>query len=258
MPDPTVEHSPFPSYPYPKLPPAKGKKPYYWIVLAILAIAILAIGAWKLLGSNKPNAKPTPSTAQTQDIDKISAKDVPDATGTKTYDNGYLGVNLTYPDSWVATESDNKDSVRLESPSFSYQAAEKGRIAGNFRIYIRKGARTVDGKYIGRGVAIGPSEKLVYAKPTSGQRSDTNLSLFGLDTPDQFAFFLIAGNFQLNKGDTLGPDYGKEAETFIIAGGFSAPDLKDDLATNSVPITGQQSSNAYKQAIEILKSLRLQ
>jgi hypothetical protein len=147
--------------------------------------------------------------------------------------------------------------VRLESPDFSYQTTSKGTVTGNFRIYIRKGARTVDGKYIGRGYAFQPSEKLVYAQPALGQRADTYLSLFGLDTPDNFAFFLIAGNYNLNKGDTLGPDYGKEIDTYIIAGGFSAKDQKDDLATNPVSTEMVKISNAYKQAQVILKSLQL-
>ena len=38
----------------------------------------------------------------------------------------------------------------------------------------------------------------------------------------------------LQKGDTLGPNYGREQGTFIIACGFSSKDLKDDLATNPV------------------------
>jgi len=69
---------------------------------------------------------------------------------------------------------------------------------------------------------------------------------------------MIAGNFQLNTGETLGPSYGKESETFIVAGGYSAKDLTDDMATNKVPTQGYNQTNAYKQALDIVKSLQLQ
>ena len=69
---------------------------------------------------------------------------------------------------------------------------------------------------------------------------------------------MVAGNFQLNKGDTLGPDYGKEPETFIVTGGYSSSVLTDDLATNKVPLDSYRQTNAYKQAIAIIKSLKLE
>ncbi|HSX23702.1 MAG TPA: hypothetical protein VLE74_01250 [Candidatus Saccharimonadales bacterium] len=236
-----------------------GKKLMVFIPVVVIVLSAAGFGVWKLFGSKKSATVASKSASQPQ----LSAEgtppgqDVPDTTKTQTYENGYLGVKLTYPSTWTATESDTKDSVRLESSSFSYATVGKGSVSGYFRIYIRKGARDVDSKYIGRGYAIQPSEKLTYTQPAAGQRADTNLSLFGLDTPDNFAFFMIAGNFSLKKGDSLGPNYGKEAETFIIAGGFSSKDLKDDLATNPVAPELLQSSNAYKQAVDILKSLQL-
>lgn len=243
-----------PDYPGMK-PPKNRKKSLIVIPLVIIVVGALGFGGYKIFGHKKSTPK-TVTNAST-DIPDASNKDVPLASSTKTYENGFLGVTLSYPDTWTTTESDNKASVRLESPNFSYLTTSKGTVTGNFRIYIRKGARTIDGKYIGRGYAIQPSEKLTYAKPAVGQRTDTNLSLFGLDTPDNFAFFMIAGNYNLKKGDTLGPNYGKEQETYIIVGGYSSKDLKDDLATNPVSTDMIKTSNAYKQATDILKSLQL-
>lgn len=232
------------------------RKKWPFIALFIVLLVSLGFVAYKL-GSKKPVVDtPAVETTQTEQT-TASEPDIPNTTETKEYSNGFLGVKLTHPSTWTATESSNGDSVKLESPDFSYQTKSKGAVTGNFRIYIRKGARTADGTYIGRGYAFQPSEKLVYAKPAPGQRADTYLSLFGLDKPDNFGFFLIAGNYNLKKGDTLGPDYGKEAETYIIAGGFSSKELKDDLATNAVSTELLQTSNAYKQALEILKSLQL-
>lgn len=245
-----------PSFAAPPTP--KSKKRFLLIPLVVIVIAALAFAGWKFFGSKKPADKPATSSApslQTEPAEETN-KDIPDAAETKEYESGFLGVKLTHPTTWTATEAEDTNSVRLESPTFAYQTL-KGQVTGNFRIYIRKTAREVDGKYIGRGYAIAPSEKLTYTKPALGQRAETSLTLFGLDTPDNFAFFMIAGNYNLKKGDTLGPDYGKEAETYIIAGGYSSKELKDDLATHPVAIEMPKTSNAYKQAIDILKSLQL-
>ena len=83
------------------------------------------------------------------------------------------------------------------------------------------------------------------------------MSLFGLDTHNNFGFFLIAGNFQLNPGDTLGPNYGKEPDTFIVSGGYSDPKLTIDMATHPVDPTYITTSKAYSQAQDILKMLQL-
>ncbi len=236
--------------------PAKKRKKYPMVILFVLLLVGLGFAVYKI-GSRKPADKPAASNGQSQISPTVTEKDVPDAPDTKAYENGFLGVKLSYPSNWTATESANKDGVRFESPDFRYQTLSQGEVTGNFRVYVRKGARNVDGKYIGRGYAMQPSEKLVYATPAVGQRPDTFLSLFGLDTPDNFAFFLIAGNYNLVKGDTLGPTYGKELETYIITGGFASKELKDDLATNPVALKLITTSNAYKQALGILKSLQL-
>lgn len=240
-------------------PPAPLKRSKRWLLVFPAAVLIIALGfaAWKQFGTKSPAPQAINSTETNSGSNntETTENDVPDATSTKEYSNGFLGLKLTQPDTWTTTEAEN--GVRIESPSFTYAAQDKGEVSGYFRIYIRKGARTVDGKYIGRGYAIQPSEKLTYANPAPGQRAETNLTLFGLDEPTNFAFFMIAGNYSLQKGDTLGPNYGKEAETYIIAGGFSEKALTDDLATNPVDPELLKTSNAYKQALEILKSLSL-
>lgn len=226
-------------------------------VLVILLLLIgIGFGVYTLFLKKDPTPQPTQTTPTTTEQTPVTKDDVPEATTTKQYENGPMGLKLTYPDTWKVTETADR-GVRLESPNFTYATINKGDVAGNFRIYIRKGARAVDGAVIGRGVAIQPSEKLVYSQPAPDQRKDTLLSLFGLDTKDNFGFFLIAGNFQLNAGDTLGPDYGKEPDAFIVGGGYSSPDLTDDMATHTVAISTIPTSKAYAQAVDILKTLQL-
>jgi hypothetical protein len=235
------------------------KKPLI-ILVVVLVIAAIGYGGYKLFfGSNttppQTNQAPQQNTSQ-QATNKLTTGDVPKSTDTKEYKSETLGFTLTYPTTWtVSTTTDN--GVRVTSPDFKFRTVEGKAVSGNFRLYIRTQARESDSKYIGRGVAIIPSEKLTYTKPTSTQRKDTLVSSFGLDTTNNFAFLLVAGNFQLAKGDSLGPNYGKEAGTFIIGGGYSGKELTDDLATYRVPTDWYNTTNAYNQALDIIKSLQL-
>ncbi|HSX44836.1 MAG TPA: hypothetical protein VLF39_01830 [Candidatus Saccharimonadales bacterium] len=249
------------THPVNKSPRRFNPKILIIILLVIVGLAGVGFGAYKLMHKSKPkNTTPTSTSSNsTTTSQEPTVTDVPTVTGTKDYKNTSLGVELTYPDGWQITVSDKaSDGIKLESPTFNYETTDVGIVSGNFRVYIRAGARPVDSKYIGRGVAITSSQPLTYTSPLATQRKTTNLSLFGLDTPDQFAFFLIAGNFNLKKGDTLGPNYGKEPETILVTGGYSAKELKDDFQTNQVPLSSYSSTNAYKQAIDIVKSLKLQ
>lgn len=227
------------------------------IVLAVILISAIGFAAFKFpnksdtkKSSPQPAATNTSTTAQ-----ELTVSDIPEVTGTKNLNNTSLLVELTYPNGWTTTEK--SDGIKLESPEFNYMTSDGGVVVGNFRVYIRKGAREVDSKYIGKGVAIADSQPLTYSAPAASQRKTTNLSLFGLDTPDQFAYFFVAGNFNLKKGETLGPGYGKEPETVLVIGGYSAKTLTDDFATNQVPLDNYDQTNAYKQALDIVKSLKL-
>ena len=235
----------------------KRRIPLLVIIVGII-ILLLAVAPFIYLKLHKSTKKTDQTQALTAPIiaTPTLAQDVPDSTAIKPYENGPLGLKLSYPDNWKPTNTTDQ-GVRIESPDFTYDTVGKGTVKGNFRIYIRKGARAADSKYIARGVAIATSSALVYVQPALGQRKDTLLTQFGLDTPDNFAFFFVAGNFNLKQGDTLGPNYGKEPETFIVSGGFASADLTDDMATNPVSIELIKTSNAYKQALQILASLQL-
>lgn len=206
--------------------------------------------------------KPTPNTTNNQETEQPAAvvpqtSDIEVATTTKSFKSDFPRIEFTYPENWKVTENKEQEGVRIESPDFKYSSVTGIPVNGNFRIYIRQGARQQDSKIIGRGVAAQASEKLIYKSPAPDQRPETNLSFFGLDTSDNFAYFLIAGNFSLQKNETLGPEYGTEPDTYIITGGYSSNELAEDMATNPVPIEYFSTTNAYKQAMEILKSLKI-
>ncbi len=231
------------------------------VLLVLVGIIILgAIGFGLALFTNKKAPSKTvveePQTSQ-QTASPSATNDIPPAGSPKVFKSDFPRVEFTYPDNWEVIENRDQESIRIVSPEFSYTSITGTAITGKFRIYIRQGARQQDSKFIGRGVAAQPSEKLIYSAPSSNQRPETNLSFFGLDSSDNFAFFLIAGNFSLQKDEALGPEYGTEPETYIIAGGYSSDELTDDLATNPVPLEYFSTTNAYKQGTDIIKSLKI-
>lgn len=243
--------------PEPKSPAVSRKR----LILVIAGLIIIgAIGFAVAIFTSKPE-KPAPSepvkeeTLQNNKSELVG--DVPQAAGTKTFKGDFPRVEFTYPDNWTVIENKEQEGIRVESPEFSYMNINGGTVKGNFRVYIRQGARQVDSEYIGRGVAAQQSETLSYKAPAPGQRAETNLSLFGLDSSDNFAFYMIAGNFSLQKDESLGPEYGREPDTYIVAGGYSSKELTDDLAMNQVPLEIFSQTNAYKQSIDILKSLKI-
>ncbi len=239
----------------PKRPFMEVARGPFLIFITLLAVVGIGYGIWQLIPYKKQNQAQISQPKPTAGITSAPSSDIGAASNSQTYKSDKLEIEFKHPKAWTVSEKD--DGLRVTSPDFTYKTIDNGQQTGNFRVYIRKGARDIDGTFIGKGVAIKPSEKLVYKNPSLGQRPDTLVSLFGNGTPNNFAFFLIAGNFQLKPGDTLGPTYGREPDAFIIGGGFSGPDLTDDLATNSVPTDSLDTSNAYKQAIEIIKSLKV-
>ncbi len=241
-----------------KRPRAPYKKIFLSLVF-ILTLALVAYGGWEFYNQNKATTIKQGSAVQDQStpastIDQTT-NDTPTTTETKTFKASHPRISLTYPSHWVVTENDN--GLRVESPSFKYVTTDTGEVTGNFRIYIRQQARAPDSQYIGDAVAIKPSEKLAYNDPAVGQLPETNLIHFGITRTDHFAYFFIAGNYSLQQNDTLGPNYGKEPQTYIIAGGYSSPELTDDMATHKVSLDYYAKTNAYKQAVEIIKSLQL-
>jgi hypothetical protein len=253
--DMSLQPAPTPS------PHGPRRKPRFrkFIIIAVIAIIVIAGGAVAYirfaLGDDASGGdSQAPAPVQTEKVDPVT-RDVPDTVNTETFKSTALGIDFSYPNTWKVTEADN--GLRIESETFTYKAITAAEIKGSFKIYVRMGARPADSAIIGRGYAIAPSQKLTYTKPLAGQRSDTLITPFGLDEPNNFAYFMIAGNFQLAKGDTLGPNYAKEADAFVIAGGYTSPDQKVDLATNEVPATTYDKSNAYKQAIAILESFQV-
>lgn len=241
----------------PSTPGVKRRKKL--LIIGIVLLVAVVVGAALALfadrsqqSSPQPSASPSPSPQAQKSLDN----DVPNTTKLKTFTSDPLGLQINHPADWTTAEKEG--GLQVVSPEFTYQSWDKGDVTGYFRVYIRKGARDMDGKHIGRGVVIEPSEKLVYAQPGTGQRKDTNFTRFGSLTSDHFTFFMVTGDFQLKKDDQLGPNYGKEPDTYIIVGGFSSKAQTEDLDFSNISLDQYAQKRAYTQAVEIIRSLKLQ
>jgi hypothetical protein len=260
VPQDHLSHAALPGSPIERAPKSEIIKRLVYLLVAIIAIAVVGFAAWKLIPSlsskNEKTEQPNQSS-QTQETTQASPEEL--ALGstalTKDYSSDILQLELKYPESWQVSEKGNY--ILIKSPGFDI--ADKSGVTSKtyFKVYIEMStAGTTDSKYLARGYAIAPSQKIGYTDPGPSQRKETYLTDFGLDTPDNFAYFILQGGFKLAKGDTLGPTYASETEAYLIAGGFGSEQQKDNLQTRIMPMDGIKQDMAYKTGLEIAKSIK--
>ncbi len=127
------------------------------IFTGVLLLAVLfVLGSGKVFKKRPAINQPATQTNAPSKPRELPV-DVPSNPTLTAYSNTVLNLTLTYPGTWKLTQTAD-NGVRIESPVFRY-VAFKGTIDGYFRLYIRKGARSSDGAYIGHGIAIEPSQK---------------------------------------------------------------------------------------------------
>ncbi len=220
------------------------------IVLAVLAVIVGGYFGWQWYMSDNDDETPSQQAEETPEPE-------PEPVELVEFDSSDPRLSFEYPDTWEVNENEEDGTLRVTSPPISYQTVDGVQIDGHFRIFLRQTAREDDAQYIGRGVASLPSETLTYTNPSANQREETSISFFGINDSSNFGFFFIAGNFSLSPGDILGSDYGREEGTYIIGGGYSSSELQDDLQTHPVPLDQFNQTEAYEQAIEIIRSIRI-
>ena len=246
----------------PPSPHKDRKKPPFILIGLVAAAIIIGAGAAAFITTRNGDNEPAPVTEapSADEVDEIeSSAGSDDITAEFSLEQGRSNnprMEFTHPDTWSLFEQDG--GVWFDSPALSFTTTDGQEITdGFFRLYIRQGARDVDSQSIARGVASRSSKPLTYDNPATDQREDTLLQFFGLDNGANTAFILVSGNFNLSSGDTLGPGFGADGESYIIVGGYTSDALEDDLATHPVNSEFFTSTNAYDQALGIIKSLRL-
>lgn len=243
--------------------PAKPNTKHNWgklvrntlvVVLILAGLGAAAFAGYNYFLKDKGGQDDAPQTAENAPAEQ-SDSGTQTSELSETYDSALLRLSFMYPSDWTVNEADR--GITVQSPTFTYTNSDGEEIEGGFKVYIRKGTRSVDGNYLGKGTALKESEQITYTEPVEGQRDKTYLSVFGLDEPNNFAYFLIQGNIKLDKGDTLGPDFAKEPDAYLIFGGYTSKERQDDLATNTLPLDSYDQTAQYQTAVEIIKSLQL-
>lgn len=231
------------------------------LILLIIAVAVLAavgVVAWKLVPAKDEPRQPAQTsqdqTKPAQTTDPVAAA-LADTQLSQTYTSDLLRLSLKYPSGWKVSEDNN--AVTVKSPSFDIADNSGIENTTYFKIYIKLGATDDEGKYLGKGYAVAPSETINYSDPEVGQRKTTFLTDFGLDNTDNFAYLVVQGNFELEKGDTLGPKFASEPDSFLVSAGFATAEDTGGLQTTLMPIDSYKDNLAYKTGVEIIKSLRL-
>jgi|GEM_PF-789264 hypothetical protein len=246
------------------MPKRSWKRP---AIIAVIVILLIVGGffAWSVFGADTNQEETDATQAESEaagDTTEESATtvaggdDVPPVGDTETVRTSNPRMEVTHPTSWTLAEGE--DDVSIQSPAFQLTTSDGTQIDNaSFKLYLRQGAREIDSTYIGQGVAAISSETLTYSNPALGQREDTNVSFFGNGTTNHISYLFVAGNFSLSPNDTLGPDFGQDPDTYIIAGGYTSPALEDDLAMHPISVSEFQDTNAYSQALDIIRSLSL-
>lgn len=253
-----VDSSPVSSGPVEKAPKSIIFRRLGFGLLIIIALAVVGVAAWKLIPS-KNNGQKTAPTSQNQPQTSPAASPINLALGdthlTQAYSSDILNLEFKYPQGWKVTEQDG--SILVKSPAFDLQDKSGSTASSYFKVYIKRGATEADGKYLGRGYAVAPSEKLEYSDPAVGQRKTSFLTDFGLDTATNFAYFIVEGNFNLDKGDTLGPKFASEPDSFLLGGGFATDQQKDGLETLQLSVDSYKQNLAYQTGVQIVQSIQL-
>lgn len=235
------------------------------IVLILLAVIVgLAVvcGAaywWFAVrdtGEETPVSLDQPNQ-QSQDTEETQpALDPQEAAKKITFKSSELALELTHRRDWLIAESDDKTAITLTSPDVSYQTVNgtvpEGR--GVFTLKIQKGVPEVQSDAINALNAVKDSEVIAYDKPTDAQRFYTNISYAGLE--DAFTTLIVTGSVEYKKGNPLANTLTLSGDFYLIAGGFGE-DAENTLAFDHVPVS-QIDSQTAKQAIDIIKSLRIQ
>lgn len=231
-------------------PAQKRKSPLKIVLIVFTVLAFIAGGyfGWQWYMERSEDE------ASSQQVDEVPEPE-PEVVELVEFDSDNPRLSFQHPSTWEVTEQDG--TLRVVSPQISYQTVDGVEIDGHFRIFMRQTAREEDAQYIGRGVASLPSETLTYTDPSANQREETSISFFGIDNSTNFGFFFVAGNFTLAPGDILGGNYGREQGTYIIGGGYSSDELQDDLQTHPVLLDRFDQTEAYEQALEIIRSIRI-
>jgi hypothetical protein len=152
-------------------PAPKPKRTWLRIMLIVLGVLVVAAGAYFVI-TKALTKKDTP--AASNDTAKTSKTQTAVVTKTKHFDSSSLGLGLDYPETWKASEANNK--VTVISPAMQLKTASGTSKSGQAVVTIQPKQTTLDTFKKGNGLAALSSERVSYTKPSQTQRAQTYLS----------------------------------------------------------------------------------
>jgi len=230
-----------------------GSKKYLVIFLILILLAAGGFAAWKFLVNDKnpPEQQPASAVASTENTSGEDTLSEP----TQEYTSDRLLIDFKYPTGWKVVEDSGE--IAITSPKTEIEDFAGENVEAEFKILIKQGADQSDSEYLGRGFAIKKSTPVKYSDPAAGQRKKSFVTDFGLDSSDNFAFFVLQGNFELEKDETLGPDFAKESDAILISGGFYGKDSEDKTGLTYLDPEAYLANETYLTAVETVKTLQL-
>lgn len=225
-----------------------------WILISGFLIIIIAAGIFfypKFQNKSKEASTGTSTSNQSQAV--VPPQD--DNALTENYTGDKIPVDFKYPQDWKVVEDGGY--IKVMSPKQTVTDVKGNSIPASFTLFIKQGADKNDSSYLGNGYATNNSESIKYTDPAPGQRPETYNTNFGLNKSDNFTFFIVQGNFNLKKDDTLGPNYASEPDSILILGGYDKGDKSGNSSLISLSLESYQTDKNYQAAVSIVKTIKL-
>lgn len=231
----------------------RGGKKRLFLIIGLVVVVLAAGGGGYVLLAGKSEPKKTAAPAKTSESTTPKLSEA-EASTPKTYKSAKLNIEFTYRTDWTLRESADKSEVILTSPSLTYQTKDGTSKQGVFTLKLRNGIVPDAMKpNIEGAVAVKDSVVIAYAAPSDQQRQYTNLSFGGSGTT--MNFFIVTGSIAFKTGEAFGSNVDLQGSVYLFAGGYGS-DPNDALAFDPVP-TGSFETDAYKQAVAIVESLKI-
>ncbi len=180
------------------------------------------------------------------------ADSTPSAT---SYTSKSLGVSFNYRSDWEVT--DDGDSVIINSPFIRYDKYTYGdnnqkitqKVRGIFKIVLNK-----DGGFTNGDITVRASDLIQHPSTLKGRQS-SYLSYFGSGQAFQSMAFTAVTRYA--NGDHISYDpNNKYTAPIALAGGYWDVDApRQNFAWDEIPVANFDKTDAFNQALDIIKSL---
>ena len=246
---------PPPGHRYDHLMPKKesGKKKI--LLLTLIGLVTLGVIAAAVYFFVLKKDTPTPAATDNQQAteQQPEAAPAPADSTPKVFKSTKLGLELTHRTDWSLKEDPDSGEITLTSPQATYTTKDGASKQAAFTLKFRQGATTEQQAAIKAAAAVLASETIAYSAPLETQRYYTNVTFGG--QAEAISLFLVTGATQFKAGDSLA-NFFINGDTYVIGGGFGGTQ-PENFTFDTLPKASFTGSDTYKQALDIVKSLKI-